>query len=56
MARFEEQTCGDCGCVWGFPKELRAQRLKDGKLFYCPNGHGRHFVLGQTEEDKLRQE
>jgi cell division septum initiation protein DivIVA len=32
------------------------QRLKDGKTFYCPNGHGRSFILGQTAEDKLRRE
>jgi hypothetical protein len=56
VAELIEQTCGECGCVWGFPTELRKQRLKDGKPFYCPNGHGRRFTQGNTEEDKLRRE
>lgn len=25
-------------------------------LFYCPNGHEQHYVRGQSEIDKVRQE
>jgi hypothetical protein len=56
VADLVEHTCGECGCVWGFPKALKDQRLEDGKLFYCPNGHGRQFTRGQSESDKLRRE
>jgi len=56
MVELVEHTCGQCGCVWGFPAALKKQRLEDGEAFFCPNGHQRHFTKGQSEADKLRQE
>lgn len=56
MAEFVEHTCANCGCVWGFPRVLREQRLRDGQGFFCPNGHERHFTRGQSSEDELRRE
>ena len=56
MVDLVEHTCGECGCVWGFPAALKKQRLEDGKQFFCPNGHRRSFTRGQGEADLLRRE
>lgn len=31
-------------------------RLKEKGSFYCPAGHGQHFITGESETDKLRRE
>ena len=53
-AEFSVRTCGDCGTVFalldGFVEELR----KNHKVFYCPNGHGRHFPQ-MSREEELRE-
>lgn len=52
----ETTTCfrHDCGVVFGMEKEYYDGRVKDHQTFYCPNGHGQHFV-GRTELDKARE-
>lgn len=47
------QTCCDCGIVFGLPDGLAAQRLKDGKMFWCPVGHSQHFTRKRTLEQEL---
>lgn len=48
--------CYVCGVRIGAPRELVAHRRKDGKNFHCVNGHAQCFVIGKTEEQKLREE
>jgi hypothetical protein len=49
----EVHTCGECGVMWAMPVEMIAARRRDGKSFYCPNGHCRCFR--ETEADRLRR-
>lgn len=46
--------CITCGTVIAMVDDMYDRRLKSGQNFYCPNGHVQHFVVGQTEEAKLR--
>lgn len=45
--------CGECGITWAMPKQFIESRRKDGKTFYCPNGHKR--VYRETEAQKLEK-
>ena len=47
------EECYRCGVLFAMPKEMQKRRLEDHKDFYCPAGHGQHYV-GKTEEQKLR--
>lgn len=48
-----EETCCNCGIVFGIEEELRDQRHEDGREFYCPNGHAQHFV--ESSEDQIER-
>lgn len=48
----EAETCCNCGVEFASP--VLIQRLKDGKSFWCPNGHSQHYT--KTTEQKLREE
>lgn len=48
-------TCYKCGVAFGVPAYFKEQRIKDRHSFYCPNGHGQHFI-GKTEEQRLREQ
>ena len=54
FVRLETMVCGECGVMYAMPSTLRAERLRDRKTFYCPNGHPRVFC-GETEEARLRR-
>ena len=47
------ETCYLCGVPFGMPSELQANRLRDRRNFWCPNGHQQHYT-GQTEAQKLK--
>lgn len=49
------ETCFRCGVTFAMTEDFKNQKLKDRTDFYCPNGHGQHY-LGETEEVKLRRE
>lgn len=49
----DTHVCGECGITFAMPTGFRTGRQKDGKTFYCPNGHGRVFC-GESEVDRLR--
>ena len=49
-----KEECISCGVTFAVPSNLRAQRLKDHKSFYCPNGHGQNFT-GETEAEKYKR-
>ena len=48
------EHCITCGTYYAFPKELQRLRLKDRKLFYCPNGQPQCYA-GKTKEAKLKE-
>lgn len=48
-------TCYSCGVAFGMSKGFYADRLRDQRNFFCPNGHGQHFI-GKTEADRLREQ
>jgi len=43
MSNHVDMVCGTCGIEYCMPERINAERLKDHKLFYCPNGHGRYY-------------
>lgn len=51
---FEEQSCPNCGVRFGVPVEFTANRRKDTRTFYCPNGHPMSYR--ESEADMLRRE
>lgn len=48
-------TCCKCGVAFGISSRLYDELMKSHENFYCPSGHGQHF-LSRTEEERLRQE
>lgn len=49
------ELCGDCGLTFGMPDGLYQARLKDGKVWYCPLGHPRHYTERRTLKEELEQ-
>jgi hypothetical protein len=54
FVKLESMVCGECGVTFAVPATLRAERISDGRTFYCPNGHPR--VFRETTETRLRRE
>jgi hypothetical protein len=50
----EIHECPECFVCYAAPKRLFAERIKDGKSFFCPNGHSLSYH--DTENDKLRRD
>lgn len=50
----ETMTCVDCGMQFAAPAGYETERRKDGRPFYCPNGHSMSFK--ETEADRLRKQ
>jgi hypothetical protein len=48
------ETCYSCGVLFGMAEDLRDNRLRDRRSFYCPNGHGQSYT-GKTPETKLKE-
>lgn len=46
--------CGECGVPFGLSDEFMAERKRDHKTWYCPNGHARHYP-GITDAEKIRR-
>lgn len=53
--QFESVSCGECGVRWAMTAAFIAQRRRDERGFYCPNGHSRYYPK-QSEEQKLKDE
>lgn len=45
--------CPACGIVFGIPSAMEERRRRDGKSFYCPNGHTMSW--SETEADRERK-
>lgn len=43
-------TCGECGVSYAVLNKFDNDRRRDGRTFYCPNGHAR--VYRETTEQK----
>jgi hypothetical protein len=52
-ADLEVLSCAECGLLWAMPETYVNRRRNDGRLFYCPNGHGQ--LYRETEEDRQRK-
>lgn len=50
-----EHTCGECGIRFAMPKRFYEALQQTGNYFYCPNGHTRHFIVGESEETKAKK-
>ena len=50
----EGTECCACGIEFSVPGPWLAARRRDGKSFFCPNGHSLSF--GASEADRLRTE
>jgi len=46
--------CCKCHLPFAVPSEFEMMRKKDHQDFYCPMGHGQHFVA-KSDEEILRQ-
>lgn len=55
---FFVETCYTCKVEFGLPRSVYEvlQQMAEKTTFYCPYGHPQHYVSGQTEAEKLRQE
>ena len=54
MSEMSTEVCAACGIEFSMPAHFVNTRRKDGKSFYCPNGHSQHYA--ESEADKLRRE
>lgn len=54
------QPCCVCKCEMWIPDALyeaaHASKGPNGIWFYCSYGHKQHFLIGESEADKLRRE
>lgn len=55
--------CANCGVVFGLSQDYIKERQRDGRDFYCPNGHSLTYGVGeigklkeQLEQEKQRTE
>lgn len=48
------QSCINCGVTFGMPDDMDTERRKDGRTFYCPNGH--HMSYTETDALRLKKE
>lgn len=51
---FDIVHCYKCNTPFGMTEDLNTRRHRDGKSFFCPNGHGQ--VYTESSEKKLKQE
>jgi len=52
---FRLETCCNCGVAFMMPEALYAACSADHKKwFYCPNGHGQHYI-GETDAERNRR-
>lgn len=51
MVSLIRETCLVCGIEFAIPEIYRNRLVKCHNTFYCPNGHGQHYI-GRTAEEK----
>ena len=48
------EHCFKCGIHFAMPQDFQNVKLRDRTSFYCPNGHGQHYV-GKSDAEKLKE-
>ena len=48
------EECCSCGVIFGLTDYFKKERLKDHRLFYCPNGHNQHYTAESEAEKNAR--
>ena len=46
--------CCSCGMTFGVPSDFDVRRRRDGKSFYCPNGHSQSY-RGESDAAKIKR-
>jgi hypothetical protein len=49
------EECCACGMVFALPHTIQLRLKKSHDTFYCPAGHGQHYI-GETDEERLAKE
>lgn len=44
-------VCCECSVPFGMLKEVHAQRNRDHKMFWCPNGHEQYFPRRRAKKE-----
>ncbi len=47
-----DMQCGECGIQFAVPESWRAEKQRNGKGWYCPNGHARAYRESDAETAK----
>jgi hypothetical protein len=55
LGEMDFRECGDCGVVWGMTVGFTANRRRDHRTWYCPNGHP-WIYPGESDLEKARRE
>lgn len=55
LVTIQDTSCGVCGIQFGLEQSFMSNRRKDGKWFFCPNGHEIHWVPGKSDKQKLTE-
>lgn len=50
------ECCCNCGIPFLIPDNYYKMLKRTGVSFYCPNGHGQHYSVGETEAQKLKRQ
>jgi len=43
MSELTTMICGECGCEFAIPEDMRAEKQRNGGSWMCPNGHSRIY-------------
>jgi hypothetical protein len=54
VVTFESVGCCQCGITFMITDRFKNHLIRDGSVFYCPNGHSQSF--GESEAQKVRKE
>jgi hypothetical protein len=50
--RFVLEVCCNCGIEFHMARTLYKERKRDYGTFYCPNGHGQHYIKPGEQQKK----
>ena len=51
MVAIETEMCCNCGVPFGMERGYRRTKLNEKTIYYCPNGHGQHYIGKRIEEE-----
>lgn len=50
------ECCCNCGIPFLVPRNYYDMLKNSGTTFYCPNGHGQSYRVGESEAQKLKRQ